>query len=160
DEPFFDVLGDFLRNVDVVYFNDNAVTDADAERIRSAFADRLMASRGWRRVSREVSFTIETHIAPAIAVLLFNDYALTRASCYLHAGAARRLDSFLPKLTEVIAGGAPSFFVAHLALNLVEVEPQKSLVPLALAAASAWLTAHPDDAKFWIDNGIGQRWIN
>jgi hypothetical protein len=160
DEPFFDVLGDFLRNVDVMYFNDNAVADADAAGIRATFADRLMASRGWRRVSREVSFSIETHIGPAIAVLLFNDYTLTRASCYLHAGAARRLGPFVSKLTEVITGGAPSFFVAHLALNLLEVEPQRSLVPLALEAASVWLAAHPDDAKFWIDNGVGQRWIS
>lgn len=160
DEPFFDALGDFLRNVDVVYFNDNAVADPDSARIRGTFADRLMASRGWRRVSREVSFSIETHIGPAIGVVMFNDYTLTRATCYLHAGAARRLGPFVPKLTEVITGGAPSFFVAHLALNLLEVAPQTALVPLALDAASAWLAAHPGNAKFWIDNGIGQRWIS
>lgn len=160
DEPFFDVLGDFLRNVDVMYFNDNAIGDADAVGIRATLADRLMASHGWRRVSREASFSIETHIGPAIGVVLFNDYTLTRASCYLPATATRRLGQFVPKLTEVITGGAPSLFVAHLALNLLEVEPQAALVPLALEAASAWVAAHPDNAKFWVDNGIGRRWIN
>ena len=99
-------------------------------------------------------------IASRIAVLLFNDYVLTRATCYLHSPAARRLAPFLPKLIEFCTKGALSFFVAHFALNLLEIEHQEAHVPLALSAASAWLTAHPDSAKFWVDHGIGKRWID
>lgn len=160
DEPFFNVLNDFLRDVDVLYFNDHAVSDEDAALIRTTLAERLMASRGWRRLSQQISYSIETHIAPAIAVLFMNDYGLGRPpSCYLFPKAAQQLAPFLPLLTELATKGAPSLFVALLTMNVLEVNPQPAHTPLALNVAAAWIEKHAAEVKFWIDNGIGKRWI-
>src|ERR1044072_7435506 len=74
DESFFDVTVDFLRNLDIVFFDNAGVQDWQAVQMRSAFAQRLMKSYGWVRYSRERSSRIETHLGPAVAVLFFNDY--------------------------------------------------------------------------------------
>ena len=45
DEPFFDVASDFLRSVDVVFFNEHNLPIDDAVRIRSVLATQLTATR-------------------------------------------------------------------------------------------------------------------
>ena len=50
------------------------------------------------------------------------------------------------------------FFLAVIALlNLLEVAPRASHLPVIVAAGKGWLAAHPDNKEFWIDQGIGRR---
>jgi len=157
DQPFFDVVTRFLRSVDSVYFNDYGLQEAEAVRIRSALARRLMASSGWRWVGDSRSTFIEMHIGPAIATFFFNDYGYFQSpKCYLLPKGVDRLDSFLPVLEELVESG-PCLFVALVTLNLLEVSPKPSYLPFIVTAAKTWLASYPDDSAFWIDNAIGQR---
>ncbi len=51
DQNFFDVIASFLRSFDQVYFDGALVEDAVAVAIREAFADRMVKSWGWKRLS-------------------------------------------------------------------------------------------------------------
>jgi hypothetical protein len=135
DEPSFDVIAQFLRSVDAVYFNDGGLQESIAIGIRSALATRLMASSGWKRLGGSRSASIEIHIGPAIAVLFFNDYGFAQPSkCYLLSKGVDRLDSFLPVLEKLVQSG-PSLFVAVVTLNLLEVSPKSAHLPFLIAAA-------------------------
>jgi hypothetical protein len=162
DEPFFDIIAVFLRSVDAVFFNDGGLQEIMATKIRSALADRLMASRGWQRLGGSRSASIEIHIGPATATLFFNDYSsFEPAKCYLLPNAIDRLDPYLPVLEKLIESG-PSLFVAIVTLNLLEVSPRSAHLPLMVTAAMTWLKSYPKHNDFWVDHGIGRRvcvWI-
>lgn len=162
DEAFFDILTQLLRSVDAVYFNNGGLQQPIAISIRSALANRLMTSSGWRWLRARRSFCIEIHIAPAIAVLFFNDYGFAQpTNCYLLPKGVDRLDPFLPVLTKLVESG-PSLFVAVVTLNLLEVSPRSAHLAFILAAAKTWLESYRDDSHFWVDQGIGRRvcvWI-
>lgn len=157
DRSFFDVLPPFLRNTDVVYFNDHGLEEPSAISIRSALANRLMASNGWKRMRGSRSASIETHIGPAIAVLFFNDHGFAQpAKCYLLPESVDRLAPFLPMLEKLVDSG-PSLFVAIVTLNLLEVSPGAAHLPFIVAAAKAWVRSYPQGTEFWVDYGIGRR---
>jgi hypothetical protein len=143
--------------VDAVYFNDQALDDAQAVHVRSAFAAKIMKTRGWSRHVRDRSTSTEIHFGPAIAVVLFNDYwSFQPPKCYLFAKAIDRLDPFLPLLKEIGEGG--QFFLAVICLlNLLEIAPRAAHLPLIVAAGKTWLNAFRDDKGFWIEQGIGRR---
>ncbi|MBP7253988.1 MAG: hypothetical protein KBA75_10965 [Alphaproteobacteria bacterium] len=158
DESFFDAIAALLRSVDEVYFNDKGLHEAQAILIRATLARRMMTSRGWQRLARDQSYNIEMHIAPAIAVLFFNNHLHSLPpSCYLFQKGIDKLDPFLPVLQELAADG-PCLFLALVILNLVEVSPRAAHLPFVVASGKAWLTGYPDDSSFWIDHGIGRRW--
>ena len=157
DEPFFDVVTRFLQSVDAVYFNDYGLQEAEAVRIRSVLARRLMASWGWRRLGGSRSTSVEIHIGPAIAAFFFNDYGYLQPSrCYLLPKGVDRLDPFIPVLEKLVESG-PSLFVAFVTLNLLEASPKTTHLTFIVSAAKAWLAGYPDDSPFWIDQGIGPR---
>ena len=157
DEPFFDVTSDFLRSLDVVFFNEHNLPIDDAVRIRSVLAIRLTATSGWQRLAGSRSNSVEVHIGPAIAVFFFNDYnRLQPAHCYLPPNTIDRLDPFLPVLQTLIEG-SPSFFTALISLNLLEVSPKPSHLPVIMMAAAIWLRTYPDSVPFWFDNDTGRR---
>ncbi|NGZ96714.1 MAG: hypothetical protein CV089_11430 [Nitrospira sp. WS110] len=157
DRSFFDVLPQFLRSSDVVYFNDQALEASIAVSIRSKIAERLMASRGWERLRGHRGSSIETHIGPAIAVLFFSDYGYTQPiKCYLPPACIDRLAPFFPVLEKLIESG-PSLFVALVTLNLLEVSPQSTHLSFLVAAATVWLSSYPDVSEFWVAHGIGRR---
>jgi hypothetical protein len=162
DEAFFDVITIFQRSVDAIYFNDWALDDNPARYVRAALAERLTASRGWKRIGTGRLGSIETHIGPAIAVLFFNDYGLlTPAKCYLLPEAIGRIELFLPTLEKLVNSG-PSLFVAQVTLNLMEVSPNPAHAAFLLAAAESWLERYHSETEFWVDHGIGRRiclWI-
>jgi hypothetical protein len=162
DRQFFDALTPFLRSADIMYFNDRGLHETIAIGVRSALAQRLMASNGWKRLNGSRSASAEMHIGPAIATVIFNDYSLIQPpKCYLLPLGIDRLDPFLPILGRLAESGS-SIFVAVLTLNLIEVAPKPSHLPFIVAAATAWLRSYPDDTFFWIDHGIGHRvcvWI-
>lgn len=157
DKSFFDVITQFLRTVDDVYFNDRSLQEPIAIGTRSALANRLMASNGWKRLGGSRSASIESHIGPAIAVLFFNDYGFFQPpKCYLLPNGIDRLDPFLPVLGKLVETG-PSRFVAIVTLNLFEVSPRSTHLSFIVAAAKAWLASYHEDSEFWVDNGIGRR---
>ena len=157
DEAFFDVVTQFLRNIDSVYFNDQGLDDSVAITVRSGLAGRLMETNGWKRLAGRASTSIESHIGPAIAVFFFNDHGFTQpAKCYLLPKGIDRVAPFLPVLAVLVASG-PSAFVAIVTLNLLEVSPKPAHFPFLVTAASVWLAALPDVDAFWVDYGIGRR---
>ena len=157
DEAFFDVTTAFLREVDGVYFNDFTLQDAQAVRIRSELVNRVMKTRAWKRHVRDHSTSTEIHLGPAVAVVLFNDYwGFQPPKCYLYTKGIDRLDPFIPLLTEVAERGQ-FFLVVITLLNVLEVAPRAAHLPVIVAAGKAWLTVHPDDKDFWINQGIGRR---
>jgi hypothetical protein len=157
DESFFDVVTLFLRSLDAVYFNDRGLQMQEAVRFRATLADRLVATRGWRRLADSRLESIERHIGPAIAAFFMNDYStLEPPKCYLLPRGFDRLDPFLPVLKVLVEKGS-CLFVALVTLNLFEVSPKPIHLPFIISAAKAWQARYPDDSRFWIDNAIGRR---
>jgi hypothetical protein len=158
DRNFYDVLVDFLRNVDAVYFEGGDIPTQVAVEIRRAFAERMLTTRGWQRLSRSKDLSIEMHIGPAIAVLFFNDHNFGQGSkCYLFEKGAERVGPFLPVLGKLVQEG-PSPFVALVLLNLLEVTPRAEQLQVLVTAGSAWIEAYPDFRQLWLDHGVGRRW--
>ena len=162
DESFFDAVADFLRNMDSVYFNDQGLSELAAVDIRAKLSERLMNSSGWKWMVSSRSTSIERHIAPAIAVLFFNQHGLVQpTACYLLPKGIDRLPPFLPVL-EKLAQSGPSLFVAIITLNLLEVSPRPAHLLFLIVAVKAWVDSYPDDTQLWVDHGIGRRvclWI-
>lgn len=158
DRNFYDVLVDFLRSVDAVYFESGDIPTQVAVDIRRAFADRMLTTLGWGRLSRSKDLSIEMHIGPAIAVLFFNDHNFGLGSkCYLFEKGAERVGPFFTVLTRLVKEG-PSPFVALVLLNLLEVAPRAEQLEILVAAGSAWIEAYPDFRQLWGDHGVGRRW--
>ena len=126
DEAFFDAVASFLRSVDKVHFGDCGLQAPEAVRIRALLADRLMNSSGWRRLYADESPSIERHIGPAIAAFFLNDYyGFGSPRCYLPPTVIGLLNPFIPVLERLVKSG-PHFFVALVALNLIEVFPKRA----------------------------------
>lgn len=160
DRSFFDVLVDFLRSIDAIYFNGDSIPTQVAVDIRSALADHMLTRRGWERLSRTRDLSIEMHIGPAIAVLFFNDYMYGQGSkCYLLEKGVERVGPFLPVLGKLVGEG-PSPFVALALLNLLEVAPRAEQLDVLVRAESALIEAYPDFRQLWIDHGVGRRWCS
>jgi hypothetical protein len=158
DQNFFDALTDFLRSFDTVYFGGGDVDPLVAVSVRSAFADRMMESSGWRRLKGIQKLSVERHIAPAIATLFFNDYNIVApAKSYLLEKGVERLGPFETVLTRLTLSG-PSPFVALVLLNLLEVAPRVEHLGLLVQAGKNWLTTYPNFRSFWSDLGFGKRW--
>ncbi len=158
DRNFYDVLVDFLRSIDAVYFEGDNIPTQVAVDIRSTLADHMLITRGWERLSRSRDLSIEMHIGPAIAVLFFNDHMYGQGSkCYLFENGVERVGPFLPVLGKLVSKG-PSPFVALVLLNLLEVAPRTEQLDVLVVAGSAWIEAYPDFRQLWIDHGVGRRW--
>jgi hypothetical protein len=157
DGAFFDVMSAFLPEVDGVYFNHFTLQDAQAVQVRTALFKRIMTTRAWERHVRERSTSTELHFGPAMAVVLFNEYwSFQPPKCYLKPKGVDHLGPFLPLLKE-IAESAQFFLAVLVLLNLLEVAPRASHLPVIIAAGKGWRAAHPDNKEFWIDQGIGRR---
>jgi len=161
DKSFFDITPEFLRAVDELYFHDRLL-EVEAPVIRRRFNDRLVASAGWRRLVGSRSSAIEIHLGPAVGAIFFNEYGLRHTVPYLTPKGMERVAPFLPALVDVLTCG-PSYFVAFVTMNLLEVSPDASLLPMLVAGGEAWVARYPDDASFWVGNGIGRRlcaWVS
>lgn len=160
DQSFFDIAPQFLRAVDVIYFNNHQL-ETEAPVIRQRFIDRLIASSGWRRLIGSRSSSIEIHLGPAVGTIFFNDYALGQTATYMKPEPMERLSPFLPALINLLNQG-PSYFVALVTMDLLEVSPKASLLPVLVAGGKAWVSSYGDDTSFWVEHGIGRRlcaWI-
>lgn len=161
DESFFDITPHFLRAIDVIYFNDHLL-DTEAPVIRQRFVDRLVASFGWRQLVGSRSSSIELALGPAVGAIFFNEYALGKTATYMTPKAMARVPPFLPALIDILARG-PSYFAALVAMDLLEVSPNASLLPVLVAGGKAWAASYGDETSFWVEHGIGRRfcaWID
>ena len=157
EKSFFDAAGHFLRSLDRVYFRDGGLVEAEAVRIRASLADRFSGSFDWTGRGCDPSASIEVHMGSAVAAFFFNDWdRIPPSSCYLRPTDIARIEPFLPVLERLVVNG-PGGFVASLVLDLVEVSPKPEHLSFIVAAAEAWLTAHPCNTKFWIDTKTAQR---
>lgn len=157
DTSFYDIIPSFLRSCDIAYFNDRVLGESVAIGIRSKVAGSLMARAGWKRLRGQRGSSIETRIGPAIAALFFNDYGIGQSSrCYLPPVCVDRLTPFLPVLAKLVESG-PSLFVALVTLNLLEISPRPTHLPVLVEAAKAWLGSYAEDSEFWVAHGIGRR---
>jgi hypothetical protein len=157
EEAFLDVVTIFLRSVDEVYFSDIGLQEAQAVRIRTTLAQKLMKTRDWEWQCGDRTTSISTRLGPAIAVLLFNEFGnFQPAKCYLLEKGIDRLGPFLSVIAEVVERG-PFLFMATMLLNLLEVSPRPEHLPLIVAAGKLWFASHSDDREFWIENAVGRR---
>ena len=157
DESFFDTTACFLRSVDQVYFGNGSLAEAEAVRIRASLAERLSETPDWRLRSSAPSSSIEVHMGSPLAAFFFNNWnRLPPSSCYLLPPGIARIEPFLPVLERLVVEG-PGGFVAGLVLDLVEISPKPGHLSFIAAAGEAWLTEHPDNTVFWVDNEIAQR---
>ena len=157
DRNFYDVLVDFLRSVDAAYFEGEKIPTQVAVEIRNVLANHILTTRGWERLSRSRDLSIEMHIAPAIAVLFFNDHLYGQGSkCYLLEKGVERIGPFLPVLSKLVSNG-PSPFVALILLNLLEVAPRAEQLSVIIEAGRVWLETYPDFRQLWVDYGVGRR---
>lgn len=157
DEQFCGVVTPLLTGADQVCIDRHVLSLPLAVRLRTALADRLLMTAGWRRLAQSSSNSIERSLGTAVAVMFFNEYSFAvTARCYLLAPAVERIDPFLPVLAKLIVSG-PSLFVAHVALNLIEVSPRKTHLALVSQAAKTWMTRFANETTFWIDHRIGAR---
>ena len=116
-----------------------------------------MTSSGWHRLGADESLSIERHIGPAIAAFFLNDYnGFQPPRCYLPPAVVGLQNPFLPVLEQLVKSG-PHFFVALVALNLIEVSPRRVHLEFIVTAAESWLANHPDNSAFWVEQGIGTR---
>ncbi len=157
DESFFDLIASFARSIDQAYFGDALIPAPVALTLREAYASRLRSTSGWSRIRGNKSGGVEMHIGPAIASLLFNTYIYGQLpKTYLLPPAAARLQPLLPIAQQLAMEGA-SYFVAAATLSLLEVAPEIVDRQALMSVAIAWLEAYPDDVRFWVETGYGQR---
>ena len=157
DEPFFDVVANFLQSVDAVYFNEPGLDDEIAVRVRQALAHRLQKCSGWKHLARSQSASVETHIAPAIAAMFFSNHLRgQQPTCYLYEKGIDKIAPFLPIVNSLIVD-CPAQFVAMATLSLLEVSPRESLLPFFTSAVTCWLNAHEQDVDYWMQHGIAER---
>jgi hypothetical protein len=157
ERAFHEITATFLPDADILYFNELTLKEEQAVHIRSTLAKKLMTGRMWKYHARDRSTSTEIHLGPAVAALLFNDYAnLAPPKCYLLPQAIERLDPFLPTLEDLAESG--TFLLAAIVLlNLLEVQPRTAHLPLIVAASKSWLATFPEDKAFWIDQGVARR---
>lgn len=159
DQNFFELTGIFTRALDENYFGEaSRPSTAVAVSIREALADHLITTWGWRRAQGRHDRFNERYLSMAVAGMFFNSRSgFAPSSCYLKALHIDRLSAFLPVLHKLVDAG-PSYKVADVLLNLLEVSPRPEHLPLLALACRRWLEAFAGFPVFWVDFGMGGRW--
>ena len=155
DASFLHVITVVLRSVDEVCFHDG--NPCESVDLRSRLAHRLMKTLEWDLLVGEESTSIARDTGRAVARFFFNDLPWDGpATCYLRPRGIDRLDGFLPVLEEVVAS-CPSSFVASVLLNLLEVSPRQTHLPVLVSATKVWMDRFPSSTRFWVDQYVGHR---
>ena len=161
DQNFFDLTDIVVRALDDAYFGSaQRPSTPVAVGIRSALADHLVKTRGWRRAQRREDGFTEFHFGYAVASMFFNGRSgLTPPSCYLTPLGIDRLGDFISVLEKLVAAG-PCRKVAEVLLNLLEVSPRPEHLPLLALAGSSWWDAFENSQVFWVEAGVGNRFCH
>jgi hypothetical protein len=158
DQNFFDLTDIVVRTLDEAYFGSaRRPSTPVAVGIRSALADHLVKTRGWRRAQRQENGFTEYHFGYAVERMFFNGRSgLTPSSCYLTPLGIDRLGDFIPVLEKLVAAG-PCRKVAQVLLNLLEVSPRPKHLPLLALAGRSWWESFDNSQIFWVEAGVGNR---
>lgn len=158
DREFYDATTNFVRSLDVVYFDRHELNE-HAPRIRAVLAAHMMKTSGWRYLGygRENS-SIEIHMGHAIATLFFNDYNGfgVPPACYLTDVGMGLSGPFLDTL-KALNQSEQTFLQAIVTLNFLEVRPAAAQLDFALASAAAWAQSYAGNTTFWVDHSVGRR---
>ena len=164
EERFLDAAEAVLHALDQLWLDGGVVSDSTAVSIREALAQRLVATRSWRRLASERSAGADIYLAGAIAAMFMGQNDMGRGPrCYLLPPGFARADLLLPTLVQLAEQAAGSTFVAIAFLGLMEVEPHANRLMLMARAVAAWWRVQSANAEFWINHGIGRRlcdWID
>ena len=162
DEAFLDVMAELLLSLDAVYLSDKGLGEADAVRLRAALAERMEKTSSWLNHERRPGYGMEYHLSNALAAVFLNSAGFRQASrCYVTSIGMPRAVPFIPLLAD-LAAKAPSLSVALMALSIGLVSPDYPFLEFGVGALHACLKRFPDDAKFWVDYGVGKKfcgWI-
>lgn len=157
DHHFYDAAGHILLAVDDALFNRNVMPLDEAQWVRSLFAPRLADSGGWRWANSRVDYSVEHHLGPAVAAMMFNHHNFLKApNCYLLVPGIERGSTFLPIL-QPLFGTGPIFMVLLVMLNFFEVAPRSDHAPFLIDLLIKTLARTESDAVFWVDHGVGRR---
>lgn len=157
DGAFFDALAVFVHVLDTLYF-EHGLSGADALHMRTALAQRLMASRSWKELYGDRSSRIEMHLGPAVARMFFNLFHGfgQPPHAYVLPGGMEQVRLFWPVLLQLL-DNAPSFWTAVFIVDLLEVAPGPSDLTIVVTALDTLMQAFPDDQGLWVDHEIGRR---
>lgn len=159
DRNFFALADSFLSALDQSYFGPNRhPATSVAAGVRSALADHLCTTWGWKRAQRQEDGFIELHLSYVIARLFFNGRSgLNGLQCLLTPFGMERLGDFLPCLERLVAAG-PCRKVAEVLFNLLEIAPKPEHLPVLVIAGQTWWEAFKASQVFWVEAGAGMRW--
>jgi len=156
DEPFLDVVGNLLLCLDVVYFDGKGVAEPDLVRIRTKMVERLKQTSQWRRFANKPGYGLPSHLDRALGAIFLNQTGFrTVPKCYVTKVGIPRVAPFIPLLAR-LAVETPSLFVVLAVLSTVSVSPEYPFIAYGVETVHACMTAYPDDAKLWIDYGVGK----
>lgn len=155
DESFFGIVDQLVPAVDQIYFDGLGIDLNIVLRLRTAIAERLSRSAGWRWERDRTEMSVERWIGPAIASLFFCQYnPFAGVRCYLRDKDTDEVDPFFPLMTRLISDG-PVPFTALLTMKLLEVAPRPTQLPFLLSSALTWLDRQPANADLWNSHGLG-----
>jgi hypothetical protein len=162
DKAFLGVMSDILLPLDMWYFDGKSVSEADAVRIRTKLAERMERTSSWESYVRRPGYGSEFHLSLALTNLFFCSSGFRQPpSCYVTALGMPRVPPFIPLLTGVAQRG-PSLLMAIMVDAIVTVSPDSPFLEFGIASIASCMERFPDDARLWIDYGIGKRfcaWI-
>lgn len=158
EERFLDAVEAVLHKLDQLWLNGAGVSDNTAVAIREVIAQKLIATRSWRRVVSERSVGIEMHLAGAVAAMFMGQHNMGQGpKCYVHPPGVSRAELLIPMLTQLTEQAAGSTFVAIAYIGLLEVQPHANQLIYMARAVAAWWRVQGANSEFWIDYGIGRR---
>lgn len=162
EDSFFENVEIFLFATDLIYFNENGMPASTAIMLREKLTERLLKTRGWRRLKDSDKASVERRMASAVAAMLFCRHGFTtKTQCYLNLIGIDKLDDFIPTLKRIVTAG-PSSFIALLTLSLMEVSPRQQHLQFILEVSNQWANTFPNSDSFWVEQQIGRRlclWI-
>jgi hypothetical protein len=156
DKTFCACLSEFLLNVDRSYFERGALAAVQAVQIRGDVIKRLQETNLFARNRDREELSVETHLAPALATICFNDHGFRQTKCYLPSSFIERADVFLP-LLESFLRDCTTPYVALMYLNFMEVAPRPEHASFVASCAGIWLGRFPESDRFWIEWEFGRR---
>ncbi|WP_156359684.1 hypothetical protein [Sphingomonas sp. Leaf28] len=157
DRHFYDAAGYLMLAVDDALFNRGDMSVEDAQWIRTRFAARLVDSGGWHRASFSIEYSVEHHLGPAVAAMMFNHHNFLKPpNCYLLEAGIEHGSTFLPIL-QTLFGSGPIFMVLLVLLNFFEVAPRGDHASFLIDLLTKTLARTEGNAVFWVDHGVGKR---
>jgi hypothetical protein len=129
DEPFYDAVGSFLRGFDRATVATDTCNPENPAAVRGLVANRMRRGWGFKRLGREKSFSVETHLLDALLAMF---YQPSRWANHGRPHIPQRWNGLvdtMPTLTALVTEASASGYLAYMFLNLVESFACAALMP-------------------------------